>query len=329
MAESPPPPPPPPSLPPNPNHMVPPIPHTDAPPSPASPISLLSKRPKLRQGRTLLNPSFAFTSKLLSIHYDLEEQNALVKTAFDLGPKFHFKASHDVKAQQGEVAMVADLGDPGYALEISSPVPSVGVGILACGLNWGLDWPRATLKFPLGEVSLGEKEEEEEVRRTLSVSGIVKSQLTYGIFTAQFNDEDLKLRYRYKDEAVSFIPSISLPSNALSFAFKRHFTPSNKLSYWYNFDSNNWSTVYKHTYGKDLKFKAGYDSDASLGWASLWVIIPIHQTFYPFAFPMTSELLVLFMFSFVFYCNLITAYLASVTIFASINMVMEPLLPLL
>ena len=95
---------------------------------------------------------------------------------------------------------------------------------MACGLNWGLDWglgggkylffvylflllfiymifllfqPRATLKFPLGEVSLGEKEEE-EVRRTLSVSGIVKSQLTYGIFTAQFNDEDLKLRYRYK-----------------------------------------------------------------------------------------------------------------------------------
>ncbi|KAF9663087.1 hypothetical protein SADUNF_Sadunf17G0002100 [Salix dunnii] len=287
MAESPPPPP---SLPPNPNHMVPPIPQTDAPPSPASSISLLSKRPKLRvtsefDSETSLffhkvscklldsfaklklsfqnnnkgepsQPQFAFTSKLLSIHYDLEEQNALVKTSFDLGPKFHFKASHDVKAQQGEVAMVADLGDPGYALEISSPVPAVGV-------------PRATLKFPLGEVSLGEKEEE-EVKRTLSVSGIVKSQLTHGIFTAQFSDEDLKLRYRYKDEAVSFIPSISLPSNALSFAFKRHFTPSNKLSYWYNFDSNNWSTVYKHTYGKDLKFKAGYDSDASLGWASLW-----------------------------------------------------------
>ncbi|KAG6742335.1 hypothetical protein POTOM_053205 [Populus tomentosa] len=289
MAESPPPPPP--SLPPNPNHMVPPIPHTDAPQSPASPISLLSKRPKLRvtsefDSDTSLffhkvsckvldsfaklklsfqnnnkgepsQPQFALTSKLLSIHYDLEEQNALVKTSFDLGPKFHFKAAHDVKAQQGEVAMVADLGDPGYALEISSPVPTVGV-------------PRATLKFPHGEVSLGEKEEE-EARRTLSVSGIVKSQLTYGIFTAQFSDEDLKLRYCYKDETVSFIPSISLPSSALSFAFKRRFTPSNKLSYWYNFDSNNWSTVYKHTYGKDLKFKAGYDSDASLGWASLWV----------------------------------------------------------
>ena len=91
--------------------------------------------------------------------------------------------------------------------------------------------------------------------------------------------------------------------------------------------------MYKHTYGKDLKFKAGYDSDASLGWASLWVIIPIHQTFYPFAFPLTSGLLVLLMmlslFSFVFYCNLITNYMESVTIFASINMMMEPLLPLL
>lgn len=42
-------------------------------------------------------------------------------------------------------------------------------------------------------------------------------------------------------------------------------------SYWYNFDADNWSAVYKHTYGKDLKFKAGYDSEVRLGWASLWV----------------------------------------------------------
>lgn len=42
-------------------------------------------------------------------------------------------------------------------------------------------------------------------------------------------------------------------------------------SYWYNFDANNWSAVYKHTHGKDLKFKAGYDSEVRLGWASLWV----------------------------------------------------------
>lgn len=32
-----------------------------------------------------------------------------------------------------------------------------------------------------------------------------------------------------------------------------------------------WSAVYKRTYGKDYKFKAGYDSDVRLGWASLWV----------------------------------------------------------
>ncbi|KDP29555.1 hypothetical protein JCGZ_19268 [Jatropha curcas] len=202
-------------------------------------------------------PQIAFTSKLLSIHYDLEDQNALIKGSFDVGPTLHFKAAHDVKAQQGELAMVAKLADPGYALELSTPVPTIGL-------------PRATLKFPLGEVSLEEREDE-EVKRTLSVSGIVKGQLLNGLCTAQFNDEDLKLRYSYKDEALSFIPSISLPSNALSFAFKRRFSPNNKLSYWYNLDSNNWSAVYKHTYGKDYKFKAGYDSDVRLGWASLWV----------------------------------------------------------
>ena len=42
-------------------------------------------------------------------------------------------------------------------------------------------------------------------------------------------------------------------------------------SYCYNFDSNYWSAVYKRTYGKDFKFKAGYDSEVRLGWASLWV----------------------------------------------------------
>lgn len=29
--------------------------------------------------------------------------------------------------------------------------------------------------------------------------------------------------------------------------------------------------MYKHTVGKDFKFKAGYDSEVRLGWASIWV----------------------------------------------------------
>lgn len=156
--------------------------------------------------------------------------------------------------------MIADLADPGYAFELSSPVPAIGL-------------PKATLKFPLGEVSLEEREEEEEeeAKKALSINGILKGQALNGVCTAQYNDEELKLRYCYKDEEMSFIPSISLPSNALSFAFKRRFNPSNKLSYWYNFDTNYWSAVYKRTYGKDFKFKAGYDSAVRLGWASLWV----------------------------------------------------------
>ncbi|KAJ6366669.1 hypothetical protein OIU77_003116 [Salix suchowensis] len=172
MAESSPPPPLPPSpnhmVPPI-LHTDPPPPPPPPPPPRSCKICLLSKRPKLRvtsefdsdtslffhkvscklldsfakfklsflnnNKGELSQPQFAFTSKLLSIHYDLEEQNALVKGSFDLGPNLHFKAAHDVKAQHGEVTMVADLGDPGYALEISSLVPTVGV-------------PRATLKIP-------------------------------------------------------------------------------------------------------------------------------------------------------------------------------------
>ncbi|CAN6335829.1 unnamed protein product [Urochloa humidicola] len=81
----------------------------------------------------------------------------------------------------------------------------------------------------------------------------------------------MNIKYRYKDDEISFIPSISLPSNSLSFAFKRQLTPSDKLSYWYNFDTNYWGAIYKHKENKHLKWKAGYESDNRLGWASLWV----------------------------------------------------------
>lgn len=130
--------------------------------------------------------------------------------------------------------------------------------------------PKATIRFPTGEVTLEEREDE-EVPRKLLINGILKGPILNGVGAAHYTDEELRLRYSYKDESLSFIPSISLPSNAVSFAFKRRFSPSDKLSYWYNFDSNGWSAVYKHTYDKDFKFKAGYDSEVRLGWASLWV----------------------------------------------------------
>lgn len=203
-------------------------------------------------------PQLAFISKHLSIHYDLDDRTTLLKGSFDLAPGVNLRAVHDVKSQEGEVSVLTKLSDhPNYALELSSALPSAGL-------------PKATLKFPLGEVSLEEREDD-EVKRVLSINGIVKGNLLNGVCTAQYEDEELKLRYSFKDEQLSFIPSISLPSNALSFAFKRRFGPSDKLSYWYNFDANNWSAVYKHTHGKDLKFKAGYDSEVRLGWASLWV----------------------------------------------------------
>ncbi|TYG43437.1 hypothetical protein ES288_D11G016700v1 [Gossypium darwinii] len=207
--------------------------------------------------REISGSLLALTSKHLSIHYDPEEQNALIKTFFDVGPKLQFKAAHDVKAKRGEVAMVANVADPGYAVEVSSPVPYIGL-------------PKATIRFPTGEVTLEEREDE-EVPRKLLINGILKGPILNGVGAAHYTDEELRLRYSYKDESLSFIPSISLPSNAVSFAFKRRFSPSDKLSYWYNFDSNGWSAVYKHTYDKDFKFKAGYDSEVRLGWASLWV----------------------------------------------------------
>lgn len=153
--------------------------------------------------------------------------------------------------------MIATLSDPSYKLELSSSVPAAGL-------------PRATLRFAQGEVSLEEKEID-KANRVLSINGILKGHLLNGSCTALYKDNDLNLTYSYKDDEMTFIPRISLPSNALSFAFKRRFSPLDKLSYMYHFDSSAWSAVYKHTVGKDLKFKAGYDSEVRLGWASVWV----------------------------------------------------------
>jgi hypothetical protein len=113
--------------------------------------------------------------------------------------------------------MVANIADPGYALELSSLVPSVGLvsmilskicvifsfeqsfEVLWCRalISFLILQPRATLKFPLGEVSLEERDDE-EVKKALSINGILKGQILNGVCTAQYQDEDLKLRYIYK-----------------------------------------------------------------------------------------------------------------------------------
>ncbi|XP_047976435.1 outer envelope pore protein 37, chloroplastic-like, partial [Salvia hispanica] len=207
----------------------------------------------------LLEPHLYLKSKFFSLQYDVEENDALLNTSFEIAPGLRFRAATELKARQGEVAMIADLAGPAYKFELSSAVPSIGM-------------PRATLKFPLGEISLEEKDEEEEQqKRVLSLNGIVKSHILNGVYTARFNDESLDLRYAYKDSEMTFIPSLSLPSNALSIAFKRRFSPSDKLSYLYKFDTDSWSAVYKHRVGNDYKLKAGYDTDVRHGWAALWV----------------------------------------------------------
>ncbi|KAK9664951.1 hypothetical protein RND81_14G079500 [Saponaria officinalis] len=205
----------------------------------------------------LVHKELGLFTRNFSAQYYFKEKNTVVNGSVHVSSRMQLRVSRNSKAQQGEVTLAANLSDPGYQVELASAVPSIGL-------------PKATLKFPCGEVSVEEKEDE-EVKKILSLNGIVKGSVLNGLCTALYKDENLNLRYSYKDEEMSFIPSISLPSNAVTFAFKRRFGPSDKLSYWYNFDSNYWSTVYKHTAGKDYKFKAGYDSEIRLSWASLWV----------------------------------------------------------
>lgn len=56
--------------------------------------------------------------------------------------------------------------------------------------------PKATFRFPIGEFSLEEREEDDVPR--LSINGIVKGPILYGVGDARYMDEELKLRYLYK-----------------------------------------------------------------------------------------------------------------------------------
>ncbi|OEL38758.1 Outer envelope pore protein 37, chloroplastic [Dichanthelium oligosanthes] len=202
-------------------------------------------------------PEVALFARNFSVVVDPASRGAVLRGSADLAGSLRLRASHSTKEQQGEVSVTANLRDSPCKIELSSMVPPNGP-------------PRATFFFPNGEVSIKEKILDES-DRILSVNGLVKSRVLNGVCTAVYNDDAMNIKYRYKDDEISFIPSISLPSNSLSFAFKRQLTPSDKLSYWYNFDTNYWGAIYKHKENKHLKWKAGYESDNRLGWASLWV----------------------------------------------------------
>ena len=45
----------------------------------------------------IADPQVAIITKHLALHYDVEDQNALVKGFLDVGPNLKLKASHDVK----------------------------------------------------------------------------------------------------------------------------------------------------------------------------------------------------------------------------------------
>lgn len=57
--------------------------------------------------------------------------------------------------------------------------------------------PKATIRFPTGEVTLEEKEDE-EVPRKLLINGILKGPILNGVGAAHYTDEELRLRYSYK-----------------------------------------------------------------------------------------------------------------------------------
>ncbi|KAL0381998.1 UNVERIFIED_CONTAM: Outer envelope pore protein 37, chloroplastic [Sesamum calycinum] len=92
-------------------------------------------RPKVRVTSEYDSESSVFLHKascklldnLAKLKLSFQENDALLKTSFEIMPGFQFKAASKSRAQQGEVAMVADLAGPAYKFELSSTLPSIGM----------------------------------------------------------------------------------------------------------------------------------------------------------------------------------------------------------
>ncbi|XP_024366641.1 outer envelope pore protein 37, chloroplastic isoform X2 [Physcomitrium patens] len=201
-------------------------------------------------------PLMGVVTKYLSVMYDHEDRNALVTFNADVGRNLSVKYLRDIKAQQGELKLQAHTSNLRYKTEISSDVPATTL-------------PKVVFTFPVGQLRAEEVEKDEE--RAIALSGFFGGSVLNGQAVASYSDESATLKYTYKDEELTLVPSVSWPRLSPSLAFKRQFGPRNKLSYFHNFETTTWSAVYKYKPTEDFKVKLGYDSDVRLCWSSFWV----------------------------------------------------------
>ena len=138
-----------------------------------------------------------------SLDFDLQDRNALLNASLPVGPHVQLSLSHDVKAQAGQVSVSAASQSNTYSLRLSSLVPLLAL-------------PSALFQCPIADLDV----DPDAASALLSVRGLC---------SAQYSDQSLRLRFAFKDNELSLIPSLSLPSNAFSLAFKRRFSPSHKL----------------------------------------------------------------------------------------------------
>ncbi|KAG0628419.1 hypothetical protein M758_1G025300 [Ceratodon purpureus] len=201
-------------------------------------------------------PLLGVVTKYLSVLYDHEDRNALVTMNADVGKNLSVKYLRDIKAQQGEVKLMAHTASLKYKTEISYEVPATTL-------------PKVVCTFPLGQLKAEEVELDED--RAIALSGFIGGSVLNGQAVASYSDENATLKYTFKDDELTLVPSISWPQLSPSLAFKRQFGPKNKISYFQNLETSTWTAVYKYKPVDDFKVKLGYDSEVRLCWASFWL----------------------------------------------------------
>jgi hypothetical protein len=208
----------------------------------------------LPEERSFAGPTLGLFTKVFSAQLNVPEGAPFVTFTQPLGQLLKLRYEHDIKEREGALVAQAESKDKGLR----------GNGVFAINERALIT---GSVACPFGQLSYQHYDDAVPA----GVTAALKVPLLQGTLLAEGHSQlrTLDLTYRYKDDDVTVIPSVLLPSLQSSCVFKRRFSNGHKLSFRYFPGTTEFDTQYKYS-RQPLLYKAGYTSSQGVFWAGLW-----------------------------------------------------------
>ncbi|GAQ87225.1 putative chloroplast outer envelope protein 37 [Klebsormidium nitens] len=208
----------------------------------------------LPEERRFEGPTLGVFTKVFSAQLNVPEEAPFLTFTQPLGRNLKLRYEHDVKEHEGALVAQAESQSKGLR----------GNGVFAVNEKTLIT---GSVACPLGQLSYQHFDDAVPA----GVTAALKLPLLRGTLLAEGHSalRTLDLTYRYKDDDVTVIPSVLLPTLQSSCVFKRRFNNGHKVSFRYFPGTTEFDTQYKYS-RRSLLYKAGYTSSQGVFWAGLW-----------------------------------------------------------